>query len=224
MYIIIAGAGNLGYELVGNLVKRKKEIVVIDMDKTRCDNLFTTFGVETICGDATKIHVLKAAGIDKADVVVATMRNDAANLALSVLAKSFNVPELIIRMNSKAYAEAYKTVGVSQLLSVVDNLVEDILYFLEKPEIQRVARLGDGQVEIFNVTVRKGSKAAGKTLSEIAKEKGLPEESVIIGIFDKVKGIFKVPRGNTQISGDAEVFVVTRPELVKQTAKFLMGK
>jgi trk system potassium uptake protein TrkA len=222
MYIIIAGGGTLGFELIGNLIKTKKEIVVIDNDKENCDDLFSSFGVETVFGDATKISVLKAAGIEKADMVIATMRNDAANLALSVLAKSFSVPEIIVRMNIKSYFEAYKTAGVSHILNVVDHLVEDILYLVEKPEIQRVARLGDGAVEIFIVRVPANGKIVGKTISEIASNKKLPEESIIAGVYDKHEKEFKVPRGNTKINGETELFVITKPALVKRTAKYLI--
>jgi len=224
MYIIIAGAGALGFELVRRLIKTKKELVVIDNNKERCDDLFSAFGTETIYGDATRIPVLKSAGIQKADMVIATMRDDAANLSFSVLAKSFSVPEIIVRMNNISYKEAYKTVGVSQILSVVDNLVEDILYFVEKPDIQRVARLGDGSVEIFIVKVPTNGKITGKNISEIASNKQLPEESIIAGVYEKNTNQFKIPRGNTIINGDSELFVITKPELVKKTARYLMAK
>jgi trk system potassium uptake protein TrkA len=222
MYIIIAGGGTLGYELVGNLIRTKNELVVIDNDKENCDDLFSSFGVETIFGDATKISVLKAAGIDKADMVIATMKDDAANLALSVLARSFFIREIIVRMNKKSYLEAYKTAGVSQILNVVDQLVEEILYLVEKPDIQRVAKLGNGAVEIFIVRVPENGKIVGKTISEIASNKKLPEESIIAGVYNENENEFKIPRGNTKISSESQLFVITKPTLVKRTAKYLI--
>ena len=224
MYIIIAGAGTLGFELINQLVQTKRELVVIDDNKERCDELFAAFGVEAICGDATRISILRAAGIEKADMVIATMRNDAANLAFSVLARSFNVPDIIVRMNKKSYAEAYKTAGVSQILNVVDNLVRDILNLIEKPKVQHVARLGDGLVEIFIVKVPENGKIAGKTISELASSKRLPQESIIAGVYDPAGNVYKVPRGNTVIHDEAQLFVITKPELVKRTAKYLMAK
>jgi len=99
----MAGGGNVGSVLTEYLNERKKEIVVIDQDRENCDDLHARYGVETICGNAIKISVLKEADIERADVAIATMRNDAVNLAFSVLAKSFAVPEIIARMSQKSY-------------------------------------------------------------------------------------------------------------------------
>ena len=222
MYIIIAGGGSLGAELVKRLIEMRQEIVVIDNDKEACDDLFAAYGVETIFGNATKMSVLQAAGIEKADVVVATMRDDAANLAFSVLAKSFSVPEIIVRMNNKNYLEAYRTVGVSKILNVLDRLVTDILYQIEKPELQRVAQLGQDAVEIFIVKVPENGKIVGKTISEIASSRGLPEESIIAGLYEEKGNVFKIPRGNTKIQGESDLFVITKPKLVKKTTKYLI--
>ena len=151
------------------------------------------------------------------------MRNDASNLAFSVLAKSFVTPEIIVRMNKKNYLEAYKTAGVTKILNVVDTMVADIVHQVEKPEIQQVARLGDGAVEIFIVKVPVDGKIVGKTISEIASNKRLPEESIIAGVFDTKENDFKVPRGNTKVQGESDLFVITKPELVEKTAKYLIA-
>ena len=223
MYIVIAGGGSLGSELVKKFVELKKEIVVIELDKESCDDLYATYGVETIHGSATNITVLKAAGIEKADAAIATMRNDADNLAFSDLAKSFAIPEIIVRMNKKSYLEAYKTVGVSKLLNVMDTLVAEIIRQVDKPEIQQVAVLGDGAVEIFIVRVPAQGKIVGKTISDIASSKRLPEESIIAGVYDEKENDFKVPRGNTKIQAENDLFVITKHELVEKTAKYLIG-
>lgn len=222
MYIVIAGGGALGSELVRNLVQSKYELVVVEKEREICDELYANFGIDTIHGDATKISVLNAAGIEKADVVIATMRNDAANLAFSVLAKSYAVSNIIVRMNNKSYLEAYRTVGVNKILNVIDTLVDDIVYMVEKPDIQRVACLGDGAVEVIIARVPENGKIVGKTVSEIASSRRLPEESIIAGLYDENTKEFKVPRGNTKIHGSVDLFIITKPELIKKTVKYLI--
>lgn len=224
MVIIIVGGGALGTELVRKFMEHKKDIVVIDESQEICDDLFSAFGVETVCGNATDISILKAAGIEKADVAIATSRNDADNLAFTVLAKSFSVPDILVRMNKKSYYEAYKTAGVSRILNVVDTLVTDIIRHVEKPVFQQVARLGEGAVEIFIVRIPPEGKIVGKTISEIASNRRLPEESIIAGMYDVQERDFRVPRGNTKIMGETELFVITKPELVDKTAKYLIRK
>lgn len=222
MYVVIAGGGTAGFELVQELVRTKHEIVVIDQDKENCDELFAAFGIETVLGNATRISVLKAAGIERADAVVATMRSDADNLAFSVLAKRYVVPEIIVRMNKKSYFEAYQTVGVTRVMNEVDAFVRDVVYQIDKPKVKPIARLGEGAVELFLVRIGEKARIVGKTVSEIASDKGLPQESIIAGIYEIEGNEFKIPRGNTKIIGETELFVITKPDLVSKTARYLM--
>ncbi len=222
MYVIIAGGGTVGFELVQELVRTKHEIVVIDLDKENCDELFAAFGVETIFGNATRVSVLMAAGIERADAVVATMRSDADNLALSVLAKSHAVPEIIVRMYKRSYLDAYRTAGVTLVMNEIDALIRDVVYQIDKPKVKPIARLGEGAVELFLVRIGEKAKIIGKTISEIASDKRLPQQSIIAGIYEIEGNEFKIPRGNTKIMGETELFVITKPDLVPQTARYLM--
>ncbi|MDD3626522.1 MAG: TrkA family potassium uptake protein [bacterium] len=224
MYIIVAGGGTIGSEIISKFTELKKEIVLIEKDQQVCDELYTNYGIETINGNATKIEILKAAGIEKANVLIITMPNDADNLACAVLAKSFGVPEIIVLMRKKSYLEAYKTVGVNKILNVVDILVRDTVNQVDKPDVQRIATLGNGAVEIFIIKIPEDAKIVGQTISEIASTTKLTQESIIAGIFDKNQNEFKVPRGNTVIPAGAELFVITKPDYVDSTAKVLTSK
>ena len=79
MYIIIAGGGVVGRNLINNLNKNH-DLVVIDKDKRICERVYSEYGAITIHGDATKIETLKEAGIEKCDIALAVMRRDSDNL------------------------------------------------------------------------------------------------------------------------------------------------
>ncbi|MFO8061458.1 MAG: TrkA family potassium uptake protein [bacterium] len=222
MYIIIVGAGNLGEELVSKITMLKKDVVVIDRDKDACDKLFAQYGIETIHGDGSKLSVLRSAGIGKADMLISTIRKDDVNLAISVLAKSLHIDDIIVLMRDKSYMDAYKTSGATKILNIVDTLVEDIIYSIEKPAIRRVASLKEGAVEVFILEIPEKGKITGKTISEIASDKRMPLESIIAGIYNEEENEFKIPRGNTKIPSLATLFVLTKPNLIKKTTKVLM--
>lgn len=222
MYIIIAGGGTIGSEVVKNLTGKKVDVVLIDRDKEICDDIYAAYGIETIAGNATRIQILKAAGIEKADMVISTLRDDADNLAVSVLAKSFSIKEIVVLMKKKSYYEAYKTVGVTRILNIVDILVLDILNQIEKPKVRKIADLGSGAVEIFIIRIPEDGKVVGKTISEVASNQEMPQESIIAGIYKEDEEEFVVPRGNIKLSGGSDLFVITKPELVAPTAKYLM--
>ena len=83
MYIVIAGGGSLGTELVKKFVELKRDIVVIETDKESCDDLFAAYGVEVICGSATDISVLKAAGIEHKGYTLHCLRHTFATELLN---------------------------------------------------------------------------------------------------------------------------------------------
>ncbi len=221
MHVIIAGGGSVGVELLKRLIEKKHRVVLIDNNKERCDEIYAAYGIETILGNATKIRIMKAAGIENADAVVGAMYSDADNLAFSVLAKSFSVETVIVRMRNKSYYEAYTIAGVTKVLNIVDRLVADAIYEIEKPEIQRITCLGDGAVELFIVHIPTGAKIIGKTVSEIANSKRLPSESILAGIYNNDNNEFKLPHGRTKINENDDIFIITAPEHVVKTTKYL---
>ncbi|MBN2594586.1 MAG: TrkA family potassium uptake protein, partial [Sedimentisphaerales bacterium] len=107
MYIVVAGGGMVGGGLVRSLLDNKHDVVLIEQHKEICDQLYAETGVIAITGSATSIQALTEAGIRKADVLVAATGRDADNLACAILAKSFEVPRVIVRMRDPAYKNAY---------------------------------------------------------------------------------------------------------------------
>ena len=106
MYIVITGGGMVGGGLVRMLLDNKHDVVLIEKNKETCDKLYAETGVVAINGSATSIEALNEAGINKADVLVAATGQDADNLACAILAKSFEVPQIIVRMRDPAYKNA----------------------------------------------------------------------------------------------------------------------
>lgn len=90
MYIIIAGGGIAGSNLTKNLVN-DHDVIVIEKDQQVAERVYSRYGAVTVLGNATRIDILKEAGIEKCDVAIAVMRNDADNLSFSLLAKNFGV-------------------------------------------------------------------------------------------------------------------------------------
>ena len=116
MYIIITGGGMVGGGLLRMLLDNKHDVVLIEQDKETCDRLYAETGVVAINAGATNIEALNEAGISKADVLVATTGKDADNLAVAILAKSFEVPQIIVRMRDPAYKNAYIVAGVHSIV------------------------------------------------------------------------------------------------------------
>ena len=223
MYIIVAGIGMVGGELTRKLVDNKHDVVVVDGDKEICDQLYAEAGVVAIRGDIARIEVLKQAGIERADVFVAATGSDTANLAGSILAKSFGVPEIIVRMRDPAYENAYKLAGVTSITRVTDLMVNQMIVEIEKPKVRKVLTIGGGKADIYSVLIPKGAKVAGKTVESIARNPGFPPQCVFIAVYDRDTKELSIPRGQQIINETDEILLISPAEDIKQVTDFLFG-
>src|SRR6056297_1122583 len=206
MYIIIAGGGVVGRKLTKRLIK-KHDVVVIDIEAEICERIYSEYGAVSVCGNATDIHVLKDAGIDKCDVAIGTMRKDTDNLAFTILAKNYGIDKILVRMRDPDYKNAYKLAGATNIGTIVDMMVDSFIIDIEQPNIRKVVSLGNGKAEVSIITLPKESRSSGKTVSEIVNSKGFPENCVIAGIYDQQKDKLIIPRGDKKIYGKNQVFL-----------------
>ena len=163
MYIIIAGGGVVGRKLTKRLVK-KHDVVVIDIEAEICERIYSKYGAVSVCGNATDIHVLKDAGIDKCDVAIGTMRKDTDNLAFTILAKNYGIDKILVRMRDPDYKNAYKLAGATNIGAIVDMIVDSFVIDIEQPNIRKVVSLGNGKAEVSIITLPQESKSSGKTV------------------------------------------------------------
>lgn len=220
MYIIIAGGGVVGRTLVQQLVDKKHNIVLIDKDREVCESIYSSYGVLTICGSATRIDILQEAGINQGHVAVGVMREDADNLAFSLLARNFGVQQIMVRMRDPAYESAYKLAGASTIAGIIDLLVYRFVVDIEQPAIEKVVSLKEGRAEVSIVTLPARASCSGLTVSEIVSKEDFPKECVIAGIFDEEENMLIIPRGDQRIYGKNRIFLVASRKNIKRAAEF----
>lgn len=224
MYIVIVGAGMVGGDLARRLLEGKHDVVVIDIDENVCHQIYAETGVLAIQGSGSEIEVLKEAGADKADIVVAATGSDANNLLVAILAKSLEVPSVIVRMRSPKYENAYRVAGVSAIVRVTDLMINQMLMEIEHPTVRRVTTIGSGKANIFMVLVPKDAKVVGRTVESIAQSREFPPDCSFVAVYNQHTEEFAIPRGSQVISEDDELFVISKPEDIKKVVEFITAK
>jgi trk system potassium uptake protein TrkA len=222
MYIIIAGGGIAGRNLTKSLVQ-KHDVIVIEKEQSVAEKIYSRYGAVTVLGSATRIDILKEAGIEKCDVAIAVMRDDADNLSFSLLAKNFGVEKILVRMREPEYENAYQMAGATNIAATMELIVDRFITDIEEPDVRKVASLGDGKAEVSILTIPPESRISGMKISEIVSQEHFPENCVIAGIFDKAQDRYIVPRGNRQIFAGNQVFLVASKDDMERAADFLLN-
>lgn len=221
MYVVIAGVGLVGEGLTRRLVKNNHDVVLIDKDKAICDKLYAETGVIAINGNAESFETLREASIEKADVFVGAMNNDADNLACAIIARSLGVPRIIVGMRKSTYEKAYELAGVDSVISLTELMENQMVMAVENPKVRKIITIGKGNADIYMILIPHGAKAAGLSIEEIAKNKNFPSQCIFASLYSNESGEFSIPKGQNVIKEKDEIFLISKAEDINKAVDFL---
>lgn len=116
MRIIIVGCSRVGAYVASELDKHGERVTVIDVSARSFQRLPADFGGETVRGNGVDEDVLRSAGAEQADIVLALTEGDNRNALAAQLAKhTFSVPRVIAKINDPLRAEAYRALGLETI-------------------------------------------------------------------------------------------------------------
>jgi len=219
MYVIIAGGGLIGKGLTKRLAQQKHDVVVIDFNAEVCEEIYARYGAVAINGNSTDLATLESAGIARCNVAVATMNDDSDNLAFALLAKHFNVSQIIVKMNDPKYENIYQTVGVKNISRGTELLVDQIMLNIEAPELRTAISMNNIEIAIF--IIPEHAKCSGQPVSTTVNQKGFPREVIFTCVADEATGLFRIPRGDTILHEGDRVFLCGSMNDIKTAVKFL---
>jgi len=130
MRVIIVGGGRVGRELAERLVDRGENVVIVESDERQVE-IARNAGFAVRIGDGTDTDELRGAGAENAKIVVAATGDDDVNLLVAQLSRStFDVEDVIARVNNPDNVEAFEELGVRAIASsvatawAIDNEIE----------------------------------------------------------------------------------------------------
>lgn len=221
MYVLIGGAGMMGLGLAQQLLDLGHTVASIDIDPLACRFAREKIGVMAFEGSAVSTPVLVEAGIRKANAVVAALRDDALNLALVTLSRSYGISHIVVRMGDREFLDAYRLAGASHIISTIDLAVATMANAIEYPEVESMMHFEQGQVEVLKLPVSNNCYVAGRTVAQIAQDSNFPTGSLIIGYQHHAHTSLEIPNGSTVLEAGSTILVVTRPEFVHSLIDYL---
>ncbi|MFY9270280.1 MAG: NAD-binding protein [Candidatus Manganitrophaceae bacterium] len=207
MYIIIVGGGKVGYNLTKLLLAENHEVLLIEKDKTKTPDLAREFGEALMEGNGSRVTVLREAGANRADVLVAVTGADEDNLVICQVAKAvFKCPRTIARVNDPGNESLFSALGIDATVSstrLIDSLIEEQVK--AEDMVIPLVTLRAGKVEIIEVDLSRSSAIMGKKIKEIQ----LPEGAILISILRGEEVI--IPKGETElVTGDKVIALVKK--------------
>ncbi|HLN11733.1 MAG TPA: NAD-binding protein [bacterium] len=169
MYIIVAGAGKVGYYLTKALRAAGQEVTLIEKLRKRYDLLVETFGDSVILGDACEVSTLELAGAARADLVAAVTGDDEDNLVICQMAKrKFKVKRVIARINNPKNEVTFNLLGVDETVSSTKLIYSLIEQEVEIADVIPITALRRGHLELVEVTLTAESPAANRRVRDLA--------------------------------------------------------
>src|SRR5690242_1344137 len=124
MYVIITGAGKVGWNLARELIAKDREVTLIEPDHHRYRIVEEELEHAVQYGDATELWVLERAGIQRADLVIAVTGDDEDNILICQVAKEkYQVDRIVARVNNPRNIDHFKLLGVHPVVSATDLIL-----------------------------------------------------------------------------------------------------
>jgi len=219
MYIIIVGAGKIGYFLTKKLSANKHTVVIIEKDKNLCEGVARTTEAMVINGDGCDLKYLEEAGATKADVVAAVTGDDEDNLVISQLAKErFGVTRTVAKVNDPRNKHIFLELGVDvpiDATEIIGKIIEEEVSFSDLVTLMSFNR---GRLAIVRVDLPHNSPIANKMVQEIT----LPPDSVLVSIIRG--GELLIPKGKTILQANDDIVAITIIENKQRLLQLFVGK
>jgi trk system potassium uptake protein TrkA len=211
VYVIIVGAGKVGWNLSRELIARDQEVTLIESDHRRYRIVEEELEHAIQYGDATEMWVLERAGIQRADLVIAVTGDDEDNILICQVAKEkYGCERIVARVNNPRNLDHFKLLGVQPAVSATDLILRLIEHEVPEYGLVQLLALEEEQLEIIEIEVGDGSSADGVMVRDVP----LPDGSLIISVLRDGNGF--VPKGDSVIHGGDQVLLILNPGLEDQ--------
>jgi trk system potassium uptake protein TrkA len=210
MYIIVVGAGKVGYNLAKTLLQRDHEVFIIESSSLKSEAIREELGSMVIVGDGTEEFVLKEAGASRADIFIAATGADEDNLVACQIAKHrFQVSRTISIINNQNNEKLFVELGIDVFGSSIDIILSYIDEGLQAHSLMDIGAIREGNREVVSVIVGIRIPPEAAVVGRVLGDVSIPKGSLISVIWKK-DGTFIVPDSEVVLgSGDGVVATTT---------------
>lgn len=209
--VIIIGGGNIGLYVAGGLEKiGNMKIRLIERDRARAEAIAAELDRTIVLqGDGLDRALLKEAGVEDAETVVAVTNNDQVNILACVVAKREGARRSMALINDQDYGAISEAVGVDRFIDPRATTVSTILQHVRRGRIKGLYSVSDGAAELIDAIALETSPLVNKPLAEA----DLPEGVMIGAVYRD--GKVSMPNSQTVIKPGDRIVLMALKDYVK---------
>ena len=220
MYVLIAGGGKAGANVMRTLLRHGHEATLIEQDRERFERLEHEFEHQVMLGDATELFVLEKAGIKRPpDLVLALTGDDEDNMVISQIAREkYGVAKIIARVNDPRNQVYFDLLGISPTVCATSSIMALIEHEVPEHDLIHLLELRKENLEIVEVQIDKNSPSAGKRVEKLA----LPEGARLISVMRD--GHSEIAVGSTELHPGDQVLAILQPGKEDELRQILLKR
>ena len=174
MKIIIAGAGEVGKHLAKMLSQENNDIVVIDPEEARIEEINASFDIMTINGSATSFEILKEVEVRNADLFIAVTHYEETNIISAILGKRLGAGKTIARVDNMeylmpVYRETFQNLGIDYLIYPELIAAREIISLIHQAGTSDFYDFTGGKLSLYVIRLDEESPIIGNSLLELTQ-------------------------------------------------------
>jgi trk system potassium uptake protein TrkA len=204
MRILIVGGGDVAEELIKSVDLRRNEVIVVDSESDRCRELSSKYDINVVNKDATDVSLYTSeVSMTDIDSVISLTDKDETNLFVLSIAKVYNVPIRITRVNDPKVAELVLKLGLGVPIispSITANMIKNYIDSVRGPKL-----LTDFEdFKLYLVSISETDKVVNKAIKDVE----LPPDTRILLIFDGSK--LYPPKGEEVLVSGYQLIILSK--------------
>lgn len=224
VHVIVVGAGEVGSYVAERLSRENHDVAVVDRDRAALRDVEEHLDVLTVHGSGTNPEILRAAGVDRADLIVAVTSQDEVNLVCCLVGKQAGIRSAVCRLQdpdlrSRRSAPLHTAMGVDLIIDPDYATAQEILELLEYPGASAVAEMAGGEVVVIGARLLGDAPVVGRSLAEIAADYE-PEWDFLFGVITRGEETI-IPRGDVRLEADDLVRVLCKRKARRELKRLL---
>ena len=203
MFVVIVGCSEAGFFLSRALAATGHEVAIIEREPNRYELLTENMGMVAMLGDGADREVLRMAGVERADAVIALTGADATNLVICQLARALSeTARTVTIVKDPKHEPIFEELGIDLVVNWVQLALNALEEGMPGRPLRHLMQLQQTGMELVCVTVPTGADAVGKRLDSLDLP---PESTVSLVIRD---GSASLPARQTVIEAGDEIVAV----------------